>query len=94
MPKGAEEVALSIMFGVCKFHSYLYGCKFNLVTNHKTLTTILRPKKGVPLIVAAHLQKWALKLAAYTHTTSNFVQPRNTLMMVFSQDYHYIMSTH
>ena len=62
-----EKEALSLVFGLCKFHSYLYGRKFTLVTDHKPLTTILGPKNGVPPIAAARLQRWALKLAAYSY---------------------------
>ena len=62
-----EKEALSLVFGVCKFHSYLYGRKFTLITDHKPLTTILGPKTGVPPIAAAQLQRWALKLSAYTY---------------------------
>jgi hypothetical protein len=54
-------------FGVKKFHQYLYGGPFTLVTDHKPLTTILRPKQGIPPLVAARLQRWALILAAYTY---------------------------
>ena len=50
-----------------KFHAYLYGRKFTLVTDHKPLTTILGPKKGIPLIAAARLQRWALTLSAYSY---------------------------
>jgi hypothetical protein len=62
-----EKEALSLVFGVCKFHTCLYGRQFTLVTDHKPLTSILGPKKGVPPIAAARLQRWALKLAAYTY---------------------------
>ena len=62
-----EKEALSLVFGVCKFHSYLYGRKFTLITDHKPLTSILGPKKGVPPIAAARLQRWALKLSAYSY---------------------------
>ena len=62
-----KKEALSLVFGVCKFHSYLYGRKFTLITDHKPLTTILGPKTGVPPIAAAQLQRWALKLSAYMY---------------------------
>ena len=62
-----EKEALSIIFGVKKFHQYLYGRKFLLVTDHKPLTTVLGPKSGIPTLAAARLQRWALLLAAYQY---------------------------
>ena len=65
-----EKEALSLVFGVKKFHQYLYGRHFNLITDHKPLTAILGPKKGVPSLVAARMQRWALLLSAYTYSIS------------------------
>ena len=62
-----EREALSLIFGISKFHSYLFGRKFVLVTDHKPLITILGEKKGIPPITAARLQRWAIKLSAYTY---------------------------
>ena len=45
------------MFMVKKFHSYLYGLKFMLRTNHKPLFTIFGLKTGVPPLAAARLQR-------------------------------------
>ena len=63
-----EKEALALVFGIKKFHQYLYGRKFTLVTDHKPLTTILGPKKGVPPLAAARLQRWAVLLSAYSYT--------------------------
>ena len=62
-----EKEALALIFGVRKFHPYLYGRKFTLVTDHKPLTSILGPKKGIPSLAAARLQRWAVLLSAYTY---------------------------
>ena len=62
-----EKEALSLIFGVKKFHQYLYGRQFMLVTDHKPLMTILGPKKGIPSLAAARLQRWAVLLSAYRY---------------------------
>ena len=60
-----EKEALALVYGVKKFHKYLYGRRFLLVTDHKALTTVLGPKTGVPALAAARMQRWALTLSAY-----------------------------
>ncbi|XP_034031452.1 uncharacterized protein K02A2.6-like [Thalassophryne amazonica] len=62
-----EREALRIIFGK-RFHSYLYGRHFTLLTDHWPLTTILSPSKATLSMAAARLQRWALILAAHDYT--------------------------
>lgn len=63
-----EKEALAIVFGIRKFHQYLYGNKFVLITDHRPLTSILSPSKSTPSMAAARMQRWALLLAAHDYT--------------------------
>ena len=51
-----DKEALALIYGVRKFHNYLYGRKFTLVTDHKPLTSILGPKTGVPSVAVGCLR--------------------------------------
>ena len=62
-----EKEAASLIFGIKKFHQFLYGRKFILITNNKPLMAILGLKKGIPSLAAACLQCWAVCLSAYTY---------------------------
>ena len=62
-----EKEALSIIFGVKKFHVYLYSRELVLVTDHKPLLSLLGSKSGIPTLLAARMQRWALLLAAYQY---------------------------
>ena len=62
-----EKEALSLIFGLRKFHQYLYARNFTIVTDHKPLLAILGPKKNIPALAAARMQRWALLLSAYNY---------------------------
>lgn len=62
-----EREALAIIFAVRRFHKYVYGVPFTLLTDHAPLKTILGPKKGIPTLAAARLQRWAIVLSAYDY---------------------------
>ena len=66
-----EKEALSIVFGIKKFHQYLYGRKFTLVTDHKPLLSVLGPQGGFATLAAARMQRWALLLSGYQYDIQN-----------------------
>ena len=62
-----EKEALSLIVGISKFHKYIYGRHFTLVTDHRPLTDLFGPKSGVPALAAGRLQRWALFLSSYNY---------------------------
>ncbi|CAI2736848.1 unnamed protein product [Schistosoma spindalis] len=60
-----EKEALALVFAVRRFHKFLYGRRFTLLTDHKPLLTIFGSKSGVPVHSANRLQRWALILLGY-----------------------------
>ena len=62
-----DKEALAIVFGVRKFHQYLYDRQFTILTDHKTLELVFNPDKTTPQTAATRIQRWALILAAYNY---------------------------
>jgi len=62
-----EKEALALVYGIKKFHQFLCGQHFILVTDHKPLTAIIGSKKGLPTLAAARLQRWAMFYSAYQY---------------------------
>lgn len=60
-----EKEALAIVFAVKKFHQYLSGRSFEILTDHKPLQSIFSPKKGLPQHVSPRLQRFSLVLMHY-----------------------------
>ena len=73
-----EREAYAIVFAVKRFHMYLFGRPFVLVTDHQPLCKILGPKEAVPPLAAARLQRWALILGGYEYKLEHVAGKRNT----------------
>ncbi|XP_033115749.1 uncharacterized protein K02A2.6-like, partial [Anneissia japonica] len=63
-----QKEALSIIFALKKFHQFLYGRKFILVTDHKPLISLFAPDTPTPTLAANRLARWALILNQYDYT--------------------------
>ncbi|KAL5509095.1 hypothetical protein EMCRGX_G004382 [Ephydatia muelleri] len=59
-----DKKGLAIIFGVEKFHNFLFGRQFTIFTDHKPLKHLFGEDKPVPPMASARLQRWALKLSA------------------------------
>ena len=62
-----QKEALGIVWGVKKFHTYLYGRRFTLLTDHQPLTSIFNPEKSIPVTTASRLQRYAIFLSGFTY---------------------------
>ena len=62
-----EKEGLALVFKVQKFHKYIYGHKFTMVTDHKPLLAIFGSKKSLATLAAARLQRWAIFLMGYNY---------------------------
>ena len=72
-----EKKGLACVYGIKCFHSYLYGHKFILQTDHQPLTTLFSETKNVPSQASSRIQRWAL-----LSTLSFSDQPVSILMLM------------
>ena len=71
-----ERELLAVVFGVQRFHTYLYGRPFKVITDHKPLVMILnKPLTSAP----PRLQRTLLKLQGYNFTIEH--QPGSSMTL-------------
>ncbi|XP_032075671.1 uncharacterized protein K02A2.6-like, partial [Thamnophis elegans] len=63
-----DKEALAAVSGIKRFHDYLYGRHFTLVTDHKPLLGLLAGDKPTPSILSPRMTRWTEFLAAYSYT--------------------------
>ena len=50
-----------------KFHQYLYGLQFKMVTDHKPLLGLFAEDVALPVRAAGRVLRWAMLLSAYNY---------------------------
>ena len=63
-----EKEGLAIIFGVKKFHNYLFGRKFSIESDHQPLSYLFNETKGISQTASSRIQRWALTLSAYQYS--------------------------
>ena len=87
-----DKEGLSLVFGVTKFHQYLYGMKFVLITDHRPLIGLFNEQRPIPPQASGRLQRWALTLTATPTSFVIAVVTRTATVMRF-RDYLCIRHT-
>ena len=62
-----DKEALAVVYGVTKFHKYVSGRVFTIVTDHKPLLGIIGEGKAIPQLSSPRMHRWAVSLAAYSY---------------------------
>jgi len=63
-----EKEGLACVFGVKKFHAYLFGHPFELVNDHEPLRSLLSECKAPSPQASARIKRWSLFLSSYEYT--------------------------
>lgn len=62
-----DKEALAILFGVRKFHKFIFGNRVTIRTDHKPLIGLFGEHKPLPEHASSRVQRWAITLAAYDY---------------------------
>ena len=63
-----EKETLACVYGIKKFHSYIYGRHFHIVTDHKPLLSLLHQHHAIPTTTSNRIRRWALTMSMYDYT--------------------------
>lgn len=62
-----EKEGLAVVMGVKRFHQYLFGREFTIISDHKPLQHLFSESRVTPTLASARIQRWSLTLAAYNY---------------------------
>lgn len=62
-----EREGLAVIFGVKRFHQYLFGHTFTILSDHQPLKSLFGETRAIPVLASATIQRWALTLSAYNY---------------------------
>ena len=63
-----DKEGLAIVKGVKKFHDFLYGRPFTIITDHKPLLGLFAPDRQTPQMLSPRVLRWSIFLAGYQYS--------------------------
>ena len=87
-----QKEALSIIFALKKYHQFLYGRPFILVTDHKSLISMFGPNTATPMLVANRLAIWSVMLSQYDYTIEYRSTKQHMATQMPSADYQLVLT--
>ena len=63
-----EKEGLACVFGIKRFHSYVFGYAFRLITDHKPLLGLWKEGRATSPQASARIRRWSLFLSMYEYT--------------------------
>ena len=63
-----EKEGLAVVYGVKKFHNYLWGRHFSIESDHQPLLHLFGESREIPPLASSRIQRWALTLSAYHYS--------------------------
>ena len=63
-----EREGLALVFAIKRFHYYIYGQKFTLVTDHKPILSLFSLEKSISVQASGRIIRWSLMLQSYKFT--------------------------
>ena len=62
-----QKEALAVVWGVKRLHKFLFGTKFSIVTDHRSLEYIFKPTASLSKGTSNMLQRWSIFLSGYDY---------------------------
>ncbi|XP_013911758.1 PREDICTED: uncharacterized protein LOC106540965 [Thamnophis sirtalis] len=62
-----DHEGLAAVAGIKCFHEYLYGCDFEIITDHKPLLGLLAGDQPTPALLSPQMTHWTIFLMAYSY---------------------------
>ena len=62
-----DKEGAAVIFALKKFHKYVFGRDFDIITDHEPLLSLFHESKQTPLMASPRIQRWSILLRAYQY---------------------------